>query len=383
MTKLKTIYYWAPFIDRVATIKAVYNSVNSLNRYSSKKYSAKIIDTFGEWELNNYFNQNKSNFFPLTKLNFLNKFSSLGFIKSRLKYILIFLLCFFPLKKFIKSTKPDFIIIHLITSLPLFLNLIYKSKTKFILRISGKPKLNLIRYFFWKITLKSVYKITFPTEETLEYFKALNIADQTKFELLYDPVLNLNKIIKQKNESLDEKILQNNDFYLAIGRLTKQKNFSFLIECFKEILQQKQNIKLVIIGSGENKENLELLISRYNLKNKIYLVGYKHNVFKYFKKSKAFILPSLWEDPGFVLIESMLSNTLVISSDCPSGPKEILDNNRGILFKNNSKSDFIEKFNLLTSLNYNQKLQIKKLAKKFVKRFTLLSHHNKLVNLFN
>ena len=153
--------------------------------------------------------------------------------------------------------------------------------------------------------------------------------------------------------------------------------------CIKLLFQQKQNIKLVIIGSGENKENLELLISRYNLKNKIYLVGYKHNVFKYFKKSKAFILPSLWEDPGFVLIESMLSNTLVISSDCPSGPKEILDNNRGILFKNNSKSDFIEKFNLLTSLNYNQKLQIKKLAKKFVKRFTLLSHHNKLVNLFN
>ena len=67
MTKLKTIYYWAPFIDKVATIKAVYNSVNSLNRYSSKKYSAKIIDTFGEWELNNYFNQNKSNFFSFDK----------------------------------------------------------------------------------------------------------------------------------------------------------------------------------------------------------------------------------------------------------------------------------------------------------------------------
>ena len=43
MTKLKTIYYWAPFIDKVATIKAVYNSVNSLNRYSSKKYSAKLL----------------------------------------------------------------------------------------------------------------------------------------------------------------------------------------------------------------------------------------------------------------------------------------------------------------------------------------------------
>ena len=80
MTKLKTIYYWAPFIDKVATIKAVYNSVNSLNRYSSKKYG-KVFDTFGEWELNNYFNQNKSNFFPLTKLNFLNKFSSLSLLR--------------------------------------------------------------------------------------------------------------------------------------------------------------------------------------------------------------------------------------------------------------------------------------------------------------
>ena len=128
MDKFKEIYYWAPFIDKVATIKAVYNSVNSLNRYSSKKYKAKIIDTYGEWENNNYFDQNKSYFFSLTKLNFLSKFSSLGFLKSRTKYVLIFLLCFFPLKNFISKTKPDFIIIHLVTSLPLFLNLISDRK---------------------------------------------------------------------------------------------------------------------------------------------------------------------------------------------------------------------------------------------------------------
>ena len=126
MDKFQKIYYWAPFIDKVATIKAVYNSVNSLNRYSSKKYNAKIIDTFGEWKMNNYFDQNKKYFFPLTKFSFLNKFSSLGFLKSRIKYVLIFLLCFFPLKNFIDKNKPDFIIIHLVTSLPLFLNLIYK-----------------------------------------------------------------------------------------------------------------------------------------------------------------------------------------------------------------------------------------------------------------
>ena len=92
----KTIYYWSPFIDKVATIKAVYNSVYSINKFSSEKFDAKIIDTFGEWNNHNYFNQNKKNFLTLTKYNFLNSFSSTGYFNSRLKYILIFLLCFFP-----------------------------------------------------------------------------------------------------------------------------------------------------------------------------------------------------------------------------------------------------------------------------------------------
>ena len=382
MDKFQKIYYWAPFIDKVATIKAVYNSVNSLNRYSSKKYNAKIIDTFGEWKMNNYFDQNKKYFFPLTKFSFLNKFSSLGFLKSRIKYVLIFLLCFFPLKNFIDKNKPDFIIIHLVTSLPLFLNLIYKFQTKFILRISGKPRLNFVRFFLWKISLKNIHKITFPTQETLNYFKSLNIADKKKFELLYDPILNVKEICKKQNEHGEDIIIENEEFYLAIGRLTKQKNFNFLIECFNEILKTKKDIKLIIIGSGENKNRLETLITKYNLENKIYLTGYKENIFKYLIKSKAFILSSLWEDPGFVIIESMFSNTIVISSDCASGPKEILDKNRGVLFQSNNKKDFIEKFNFLSNLQESQILEKKISAKKFVKKFTLLSHHNKLIQLF-
>ena len=133
MNNPKTIYYWSPFISKVATIKAVYNSVNSINKYSNNKLSPKIIDVYGEWESYKYFNQKKNNFYSLSSLRFINKFSSLGFIKSRLKYILIFLLCFFPLKKFLSNKKPDFLIIHLITSLPLFLNLLFKFQTKFFL----------------------------------------------------------------------------------------------------------------------------------------------------------------------------------------------------------------------------------------------------------
>ena len=55
MDKKLNVCYWCPFISKVATVKAVYNSANSINLFSKKKYEALIIDTFGEWKDTNYF----------------------------------------------------------------------------------------------------------------------------------------------------------------------------------------------------------------------------------------------------------------------------------------------------------------------------------------
>ena len=148
MKKNKSLIYWSPFIDNVATIKATYNSVNSLNKYSKSFLDCKIIDVFGEWKNSKYFGLNKELFYTLQDIPGLNQFSSKGFIRSRLKYLIIFFYCFIPLKNFLDKKKPDFLIIHLVTSLPLMLNLIFRFKTKIILRISGKPKLNFLRYLF-------------------------------------------------------------------------------------------------------------------------------------------------------------------------------------------------------------------------------------------
>ena len=115
-----------------------------------------------------------------------------------------------------------------------------------------------------------------------------------------------------------------------------------------------------------------------NLENNVFLEGHKRNVFKYFFNCKAFILSSLWEDPGFVIIEAMLSNTLILSSDCSSGPKEIVGNDKGVLFKNNSQLDFIEKFNLINSISRDEKYRKMVNAKKFIKKFTLPYHYKNL-----
>lgn len=378
MNKKKLVCYWSPFISNVATVKAVINSAMSIKLYSKNKYDALILDVFGEWESYSKNIDYNLKFYSLNNIKKLFNFSSEGYLRSRIKYLMIFILSFNSLRKFILNEKPEFFIVQLVTSLPLFLNLIYNFDTKIILRISGKPQMNLIRYLFWKIALKKIYKITFPTLESLEYFKNLKITDNEKLFLLYDPVFLIKDLIKKKKEPIDIDLnLKKDDYFLSIGRLTKQKNFIFLIKCFSKIIKENTNIKLVIIGVGEEKNKIISYIKASKLEKNILLLGYQNNVYKFINNCKAFILSSLWEDPGFVLIEAMATNCLVLSSDCPNGPKEIIEDKNGLLFKSNSANDFFLKFNKLLNLNHKEKKNFKVNAKKKIKIFSIFYHYKK------
>ena len=99
------------------------------------------------------------------------------------------------------------------------------------------------------------------------------------------------------------------------------------------------------------------------------------------KRSSAFILSSLWEEMGFVIIEAAMNNLYIISSDCPNGPKEFLNNGiNGILFSNNipnALNESLQKFSKTKSEKiFDDKLQLKKNSKKF----TRFRHFLKLIN---
>lgn len=372
------IFYWSPFLSNIATIKAVLNSVNSLLRYDKKKrYDPHIIDAVGEWE-NNISNLNNIKIKKLYKKNNYLSLPRGGFLKSRFSQIIIFIVSFVRLKKLISKEEPDYLLAHLIISLPLLLFRIFKFKTKLIIRISGTPKLNFLRKFFWRICSKKVFKVTCPTISSFESLKKSNIFDNSKIELLYDPIIRVNEIKNKKNEKLDVN-LKNDEFIISIGRLTKQKNFELLIKAFSKITKKFPSLKLVIIGEGEERENLEKLITNFQLNHKIYLLGYKSNVFKYLDKAKCFISSSLYEDPGFVLLEAGYLNKVVFAADSGTGPSEILDKEeRGFLYKNNDYEDLIQKFFAYMNLN---ELEIKKKKiklKKFSKQFTVFSHYKRI-----
>ncbi len=366
------IFYWAPWLGKVGSVKSVMNSANILEKYSKNHIKTRIIDAVGEWK--EFYNDYR--YIDLTKIKFFNFLPKKGFLNSRLSYIFIFLFSFFPLLKLLKKEKPDYLVVHLITSLPIILKMIFKINTKIILRISGYPKMNFFRTFIWKKASKKIYKVTFPTVDLFNQFKELDIFDEKQMNILHDPIISFRSLPLLKREEKIEKKLNIKNYFIAVGRFTKQKNFEFLVKNFIDLRNKYQDIKLVILGDGELLDKIKKIIINENLKQEILLLGYQKNVFKFFSEARALILPSLWEDPGFVIVEAAACNLNIISSDCKNGPKEILLNGRaGYLFKNNDSDSFKKVFELFMNSNQNELYEKKVVAKKQAKKFTFFSHY--------
>ena len=111
-------------------------------------------------------------------------------------------------------------------------------------------------------------------------------------------------------------------------------------------------------------------------------MGHTNNVYQYFKRGDAFILSSLWEEVGFVIVEAALSNLFIISSNCPNGPSEFLNNGKnGILYESNKQGKLtksLDKFSKLVDLDKH-----KVAIKKNVKTYSKFRHFLKLKNILN
>ena len=376
---MNKIFYWSPYLSNVATIRNVINSALSLKKYNYDSYDVSLLDTMGEWKLyKEEIIQNKVNIKKINNLNLNFDLNKSGYFKSRLYFIFIFIFNFFPLLKLLKIKKPNFLIVHLLTSLPLTLLLFFQFKTKFILRISGLPRLNFIRKLLWRLVGKKIFLVTCPSKETLNHINKLNIFDPQKVTLLYDPIIDVSKIHNNLKKKIDVLDLQK-DYFISVGRLTKQKNHTLLIKLFKIMCNKNRNLFLYILGDGEEKINIIKEIKKLKLEDNVMLLGYKKNPYPFISKAKAVLSPSLWEDPGAVMIEAAFCNKIVISSDCISGPKEfLLDGKGGYLFKNNNLSSFVKTINDFLQDN-NHNILLKKInAKKSSKKYTLFNHFKQL-----
>ena len=375
------ICYWCPFLTHIATIDAVKNSAVSLRKYSKNSHISKIkiLNSYGEWS---FYKDNTDDIsvHDLQKRNFFKIMPKEGFLLSKLTFVIVFLLNIVPLIKFVKKEKPDFLIIHLLTILPIILSPILSKHTKIILRISGLPNMHFLRSFFWRFFAPYIHQITTPTILTKNFLIKKKIFEEKKINLLRDPIINCRNVGILKKDIIHN-IPTNDKFYLSIGRLTSQKNFDFLVSHFAKNIDKFNIKKLIIIGSGEETQNLRKLIFDNNAQNNIFLLGFKKNIYPYLNKCSAFISTSKYEDPGFAILEACYLKKKVITSIVNNGPLEMYKNSdMCYFFEKNNEYDFVNQL-IISEKDNDSKIKIIK-AIRYVKEFTLFSHYkilNKLI----
>ena len=174
-----------------------------------------------------------------------------------------------------------------------------------------------------------------------------------------------NPLIIDKDEKIGENLSSYSPFILAVGRLHKQKNFEMLIEAFAKSKASKV-AKVLILGEGEQREKLEKLIEKRGVKNRVFLIGKVDNVNDFYKQAKLFVLCSRFEGFPNALAEALGFGLPCISTDCPTGPNEMIKNEiNGLLIPNENERALKE---AIDKLFFDEKLQndFKKAAKRSI-----------------
>jgi glycosyltransferase involved in cell wall biosynthesis len=144
----------------------------------------------------------------------------------------------------------------------------------------------------------------------------------SKVNVVYNPV-----DIKLIESGLKDSTLYgevDRPFLLSVGRLVLDKDFRSVIRAFS-MVKQWRDVKLVILGEGPQRDNLEKIAKTLGIWQDVHMPGYVDNPYPYMHKSSLLILASKWEGFGNVLVEAMATGTPVVSTNCPGGPSEILE----------------------------------------------------------
>ena len=211
--------------------------------------------------------------------------------------------------------------------------------------------------------LKKYDKIIAICKEMNEEIKELYPFLSSEIEYIYNP-LDCNNIIEQGNENIEkmtsyEKELIERDYFLAISRLDAvQKDFETLIEGYLILKNKGIKERLYIIGEGDGRVKIEKMIEEKKLVEDVILLGEKKNPYIWIKHSKLFIHSSRYEGLPTVLLEALMMDKFIVSSNCPTGPTEILTKPKvGELFNVGDANQLAEKvLKILYDKDYQKEL---------------------------
>ena len=262
---------------------------------------------------------------------------------------------YFKIHKMIKSISPDIIITCMNkTSFWIIpIKIFSKIDTPLIILMCTNPNFHYRKKFYFKYLIKFLYPskkvnmIVPVSKELKEILVNRYKVNEKKIKPIYNGI-DVRKIqVFSKEEIKDYKdVFENSDIikFITIGRLSHEKGHKYLINAYSEVIKEIPDSRLFVIGEGPIRAELTKLIKKKRLQGNVILLGFKKNAYKYIAKADIFVLSSLHEGLPYVLIEALAFNLPIISTNCETGPKEILDNGKyGILTNVADSNDLAEK----------------------------------------
>ena len=206
-----------------------------------------------------------------------------------------------------------------------------------------------------KFLIKNLYNKAnkiIPVSKAIENDLVKEFSINVKQNVIYNPY-DIKKIQELANEPNFYEINREKSI-VTVGSLGKRKNHNLLINAFSKI--DDKEYKLFILGKGEEEINLRILVKNLNLEKRVIFLGFDNNPYKYLSKCGIFVLASNSEGFPNVLAEAMICGCSVISTDCLSGPREILAPNSDLRFQLENNIELSE-YGILTPIKNVEKIK--------------------------
>jgi glycosyltransferase involved in cell wall biosynthesis len=319
--KRKTILFVIPSLDGGGTQRNVINILKYIDRDKFNPYLL-LFKYQGEFlaQIPGYvtvYNLNKRNKFDFFKLIILLSFRIFTKIKPEI------VISFLEYANLVVLIAKSFSFIK-----PL---IIISERNNTTLSLEYKRMAKVKRLLIKKLYSRADKIISVSEGVETDLIKSFGV-QQKQVQVIYNgfDLAFIKHEIREPINNIDQ-VRDNTPIIIACGRLTYQKNYPLLLESFSKT-QKQIDSTLLILGQGEEKVFLEELILRFGIQEKVILLGFQKNPFKYIAIADIFVLSSRWEGFPNVIVEAMACGTPVISTRCPYGPEEIItDGENGLL----------------------------------------------------
>ncbi len=242
---------------------------------------------------------------------------------------------YWGLKKEIKLFQPDIIFsvqdIHNLIAIKVFKKLAIKPKLVLAVQNSVLDAYDDQSNWVNRMILKSIKyeyqlanKIIALSKGVKVGLVELNSKLEDKTKVIYNAGLDNEMLVRFYDEP-QHKVVNSLPVLVSCGRLTYQKGYPYMFKALKILKEKGVQFNYQILGRGELEEELKQQVAELGIKDKVEFLGFKNDPFGVIANADIFVLPSLYEGFGNVIVEAMVCGTPVVSTDCPHGPNEIIN----------------------------------------------------------